>query len=538
MIPGGLNPMLLGGGGGFQISRSARLRAAASASLSRTPGSAGNRKLWTYSVWFKRGSITGNGGLLSARVDANNYAALEFVGTELRYLQASGGTVTLNKKATAVFRDPTAWQHAVVALDTDNATAEDRCRMYINGARITSWSTSTNAASGLATGFINNTTTQNIGIDSSLFYFDGYVAEAVFIDGQALTPSAFGQSDASGNWQPKQYEGTYGSNGYRLDFADPTSTTTLALDRSGNGNNFTASNISLTAGATYDSMLDVPLGGGGNERGNYATLNPLRTFTIAPTNGNLRAVGPSGARSVFGSQAIQGKKYAEVTLTAVSSGNNAFGVANGSAVADSFYLTGQWVVRAFEGNFYASGVTNPVGPFGAISAGSVGRIAFDSATGKLWLGAGASWFNSGDPAAGTGEVATLTTSEAYFFSGAVFNDTQDWNFGQRPFAQAVPTGFNAQHTGNLTSDTVTVSGSFTGNAAADGPFVWMNGAPETLTINGNAVTWGTHADKTAGGFKLRTSSSSYNSTGTNTWTATVLTPASNSAFRKQLAKTN
>jgi hypothetical protein len=95
------------------------------------------------------------------------------------------------------------------------------------------------------------------------------------------------------------------------------------------------------------------------------------------------------------------------------------------------------------------------------------------------------------------------------------------NFGQRPFSYTPPTGFKALNTANLASTAVSTSGTFTGNASADGPFVWTNGNPATLTINGNAVTFGTHADKTAGGFKLRSSSSSYNASGSNTWTATA-----------------
>jgi hypothetical protein len=96
------------------------------------------------------------------------------------------------------------------------------------------------------------------------------------------------------------------------------------------------------------------------------------------------------------------------------------------------------------------------------------------------------------------------------------------NFGQRPFTHTPPTGFKALCTANRpTGSSITVSGTFTGNAAADGPFVWIGGTPTVLTINGNAVTFGTHADKTAGGFKLRTASASYNTAGANTWTATA-----------------
>ena len=113
-----------------------------------------------------------------------------------------------------------------------------------------------------------------------------------------------------------------------------------------------------------------------------------------------------------------------------------------------------------------------------------------------------------------------------------------WNFGQQPLPEALDTGFLALCQANLsTSGTVTVSGSFTGNANADGPFVWMNGVPDTLTINSNAVTFGTHADKLANGFKLRTSSASYNVAGSNTWTATITSDTKN-IFKYNTAEGN
>lgn len=117
-----------------------------------------------------------------------------------------------------------------------------------------------------------------------------------------------------------------------------------------------------------------------------------------------------------------------------------------------------------------------------------------------------------------GGASQTWTPPAAFPSGS-----GDYNFGQRPWQSTGPTGGQkALCQANLSdSGTVTVSGSFTGNASIDGPFVWMNGVPTTLTINSNAVAFGTHADKLANGFKLRTSSSSYNASGTNNWTATI-----------------
>ena len=106
-------------------------------------------------------------------------------------------------------------------------------------------------------------------------YFDGYLTEINFIDGQALTPSSFGSTNTTtGVWQPIKYTGTYGTNGFYLNFGNNASTTTLGYDTSGNSNNWTTNNISLTAGSTYDSMTDVPTLTSATVA-NYAVLNPI-----------------------------------------------------------------------------------------------------------------------------------------------------------------------------------------------------------------------------------------------------------------------
>jgi len=107
------------------------------------------------------------------------------------------------------------------------------------------------------------------------------------------------------------------------------------------------------------------------------------------------------------------------------------------------------------------------------------------------------------------------------YRGGSDNETYNFNFGQQPFAHTPPTGFVALNTFNISAGTITTSGSFTGNTAADGPFVYLNGVPTAMTINGNAVTFGTHADKLSNGFKVRSSSSSYNATGSNTYSITT-----------------
>lgn len=559
MIPGGVNPMLLSvGGSGYQLQRSLRIRGSAGAYITRTFGAATNRGRSTYSVWVKRGDL-GRQPILSGYSAPTDRGYIEFDASgRLSYDDFYSGGQSILKTSTAKFRDLTGWYHVVVNTDVTNTTPEDRIVMYVNSVRITSWDTNTIPGTG-ASPSINGSRVHVIGaIAAGVALGDGYIAHPVFVDGQVLTPSAFGESDASGNWRPKAYTGTYGANGTAPDFSDPASLTTLMLDRSGNGNNWTANGISLTAGVAYDSMLDVPLGGGGNERGNYATLNPLfrHVITCSAINGNLtlqNGAATSQSQNINGSVVANSPVYLELTMWNVGGGINGVGfcgfskpsvvypsLAYPGSVADSF---GFGVSQST--SWYSRKEGAAATPLSLANAtdGDIMQIAYNPTTGNAWVGKNGVWNGSGNPATGANPDLTGMAWGDVVPSLSMWNNGSSslhWhvNFGQRPFSYTPPTGFKALHTGNLTSDTVTVSGSFTGNAIADGPAIWMNGAPETLTINGNAVTWGTHADKLAGGFKLRTSSASYNSSGTNTWTATVLTPASKSAFRKQLAKTN
>ncbi|WP_168224778.1 SPRY domain-containing protein [Rhodoferax aquaticus] len=440
-------------------------------------------------------------------------------------------------------RDPSAHYHLIFQADTTNATASDRFKIYVNGVRVTAFDTATYPAQNYEIAYINNTQDHRIGAfqDNTPSNFDGYLSDVHFIDGQALTPAAFGQFDSNGMWQPKPYTGTYGANGFRLRFDDATSTTTLMADSSGNGNNWTANNISLTTGPTYDSMLDVPLGSGGAERGNHPVLNRLSHALAANVigEGNLSLVNYAGtyytsAGSTF--YVSSGKWYFEASMTG-SGASNTVGVHKGTSYTGSTVSTsGAYQTQAGSvgytsdtGVISLGGVTQSTGA--TWTAGDAIGVALDMTAGTVQF-----YKNNvaqGSPVTGISGDYTPAFALNYFATSTLYP-----NFGQRPFAYTPPVGFKPLHTGNLSAGAVAASGSFSGNAAADGPFVWCNGTPETLAINGNAVTWGTHADRLANGFKLRTASTSYNASGTNTWTATVLSPQSKSAFNIQTAKAN
>ncbi len=207
-------------GDAYEITDSLRLRSSASAYLSRTPASAGNRRTWTLSWWAKRGALgstgftvfsagtgtSGDTGELVIKYD-NNYPdslAIQTTNTNVRFTNA-------------LYRDPSAWHHVVVAFDTTQATASNRTKVYVNGAQITSFNISNDLAQNTDTA-VNNNVTQEIGVFARINtqYFDGYLTEVQMIDGQQLDADDFGEYDANGTWKPKEYTGTYGTNGFYL----------------------------------------------------------------------------------------------------------------------------------------------------------------------------------------------------------------------------------------------------------------------------------------------------------------------------------
>ena len=282
--------------GAYSVKQSLRFRSSASAYLNRTPSVAGNRQTWTWSGWVKRGILGAYQAIFcqGTGTASNGYAVLRFTNSDTLTFYSSSDNVTTNIEWTtsAVFRDPSAWYQITVVLDTTQASASNRFKIYVNGSLQVGSYTAT-PAQNLNTQ-INTASAHQIGVANTNvlnFYSDCYLAEVNFIDGQALIPSSFGAYNATtGVWQPARYTGSYGTNGFYLTFGNKTSTTTLGNDTSGNGNNWTTNNISLTAGSTYDSMLDSPTNydDGGNGVGNYAVLNPLgKGSGVTLSNANL-----------------------------------------------------------------------------------------------------------------------------------------------------------------------------------------------------------------------------------------------------------
>jgi hypothetical protein len=246
------NNVLAGRGavaGGYEIERSLRFNSSDSAYLSKNFGSAGNRKTWTWAGWVKRSGLSGSTSftLLSA-ISGGTYTELRFNNDFLGF-QANNIAAPNEWLTNAVFRDASAWYHIVCAIDTTNATAVSRVKIYVNGvAQTFSQSPTVTQNSDL---YINSAVSHSIGRrDSGSVYFNGYLADVHFIDGQALDPSSFGEFDTNGVWQPKAFSGgSYGTNGFHLPFSDNSTAAALGTDTSGNSNNWTPNNLSVSTGS-------------------------------------------------------------------------------------------------------------------------------------------------------------------------------------------------------------------------------------------------------------------------------------------------
>ena len=483
--PAGLN---LSNYGSYQVTKSLRFRAAAPTYLSRSPASTSSTltKI-TYSVWIKRGgAFASYRSLFAASTGASNDEIRFNTSDELEVLIV-GGSVGYFQSA-AKFRDASSWYHIVVSVDTTQATALNRMLVWVNGVSISPSGGVLNPAptqNTTFTGWNNSGKAHRIGIytDNSSFPYDGQMTEVYMIDGQALTPFSFGATDpTTGQWQPVTYTGTYGTNGFYLPFTNTTSTFTLGNDV-GNGNNWTLNNFSLTAGATYDSMTDVPTLTNA-AAANYATLNSIAPgdyFTsgqaaFALTNGNLN-YGATG-RNAFGSIAFSsGKWYWEMVNTS-----------NTSAAVTLFGLVTVANRTSVYGVYYQ--------PNGNKGLGTLNSGASETAYGATWtdndiIGVAVDMdaatptvtFYKNNASQGAISVSSFVGQSVMMWiqNGASSNNMSGHvNFGQRAFAYTPPTGFVALNTYNFPDPAIK-----TGNKHFDVNLWTGNGTAQRIANAGN-----------------------------------------------------
>jgi len=402
------------GSSGFVVTNSVYLDSASTEYLARTLGSGGNTKTWTFSTWAKQGKNWAN-RVIFAQGDYNgDYTSLYFDGDSKLYYNdygASGGNRNTLLKTDGVLRDPTAWSHFLIINDTSSAvsTATDRSQIWINGVRVSQAYISSKIPAEDATSTLNTAGDINIGRYPSNdpgSTYDGYLAQTAFVGGTAYAASNWGELDDNGVWIPKDITGlTFGTNGFLLQYKETgtsADSSGIGADTSGNNLHFSVTNI---AGA--QSTTDTCSDDASSNIGNYPTWSPIDKDNITLSNGNLSySVGSSNVIRTRATIAIpsSGKYYYEQTITtdAGSSGTQV-GIYDASAAIGNNTASGLCrFVHTTTGQKTSQGDGGGGASYGsAFSNGDVAMIAVDMDNNKIWIGKQGTFFNSGDPAAGS-----------------------------------------------------------------------------------------------------------------------------------------
>lgn len=626
----GLTPAIIGAANSasadFAIERSLRFNDGDTPELTKTPSSTGNTNTFTLSFWAKRCKLGSTQMIVQTGDTYANLFRAYWDGNDNFVFHQYNGSYVMNYITSAKYRDVGAWYHYVIALDTTQAAAADRAKLYVNGAEITDFSATTNPALNLTTGW-NAAIVQRIGREYTTTYgnyynYGGYLAEFYNIDGQQLAASDFGEYNSDNVWQPKQYQGGfddwfdtsqtwsglwsgsvgYGSfanlhdtnltnymqsldatltlsspiavtslrillqrygasgtslsingtdessqlpsapsgivwvditgvtsltsinvtsgdyssntlglyaievngkllldtgtsasnNGFHLDFSDNSSTSALGTDSSGNSNNYTVTNLSVTPGVDNDSLLDSPTDGdttgdtgvGGQISGNYCVINALGRSANNPTvsDGNLKMVLGAAQGTRHGTMGVtSGKWYFEVVYTAASPLDGMVGVANKNHENNlGNYIGGDsdsWGYY-YNGQKYHPGQSGAYGDSWGVN--DVMGIALDMDNGALYFSKNGTYQNSGDPTSGASKTgAAFTNLSGTIFPGLNgYGGTQYVNFGQRPFNTSAPSGYKTWNTANLPTPAIA-----DGSTAFDA-VLWTANNGNAMTVSG------------------------------------------------------
>ena len=462
---------MLGSGGVtqpvFTLSNSALFEDDTTRFLSRTFGSPTDSNIWTLSFWMKATDVSLGVGqmIFSAFTGASDSGRANIRLNGSYQLELARHTIN-NRITTATFKDPSDYINFVIIWDTDQGTAADRIKIYANNIEIVNFDAIVNPSLSETFGPVNTATQHTIGIndsDQNSDRLNAYLGDFIFVDGQALSPTDFGEDSTKGRWVPIEYVGTYGNNGFHLDFSNGAN---LGEDSSGNNNDWT--NVSSNVLLSNDSPTT-----------NLAVLNPLHTHTSTNmSNGNL-TITSSGANqheSSIGTIQCAGKVYFEGVATNVhSNGNTHFGISREDSV-NGFNIiqsTNSWFIgganqafgiefngstgqhRTFNGSTYANATSYSI-PDDVM-------IAFDADAGNIWIGVNGSWIGGGDPGAGTSPTYSgLSTTHKWYTRFGVTNGSSSLNviFDENSFNHSIPSGFVALSGSNLSSPDVVPSENF------------------------------------------------------------------------------
>ena len=456
--------------GGAVLEKSLRFNSTDSAKLSKTFSSDGNLRTFTFSSWCKLSSITTNSrSIFSGSKSGVGFFKFQFRDDDRFEVNTAEGSDSTQLITTAKFRDTNAWYHVVVAFDSTQSTSTDRCKLYINGTLITAYDIGTYPPQNRQT-TVGSAGEHNIGNQvGTSRYFDGYMAEVNFIDGIQLDPSHFGYTEfQTGIWRPKGYFGSYNANGFRLDFSDNSAATatTLGKDRSGQGNDFTPNNISVSTGVGNDSFDVSPT------KQSFASYEPNDSVVDAGSGKSYRQGGytlyNTGAIHAAGRSSFpvnSGKWYAEFKLTTYSSRSGSTPYVGAARVEWMYEDFNNWIgsigtAMNASGSTYRNGSSFSGGGV-SYTAGDIISVAIDLDNGKqIWWAKNGTYINSGNPATTTGghNIDPLSQSGYYQFGTSGWASTSEWeaNFGQRPFSYSIPAGFKTLQVDNLPDRTQSI----------------------------------------------------------------------------------
>ena len=439
--------------GAADIQRSLRFNHDDSPYLSFTPSTTGNQKIWTFSAWIKRTEVTDDRHYIYSANDGNSgYFALYFDNDNIKtYFDPGNNYGTVNDRE---YRDVTAWMHIVHQVDATNTVQ----RIWINGVEET-LSSSRNPGNN---NYPMNESGKSIVIGrhswGTSYYSNWYLAEVNHVDGQLISPTDFGFTDPVTNiWMPKRYEGTYGTNGFYLDFSDNSSTAALGIDKSPNGNDFTVNNFSVGAWPDNDSVIDTPTN-------NFNTFNENDKNSNVPlANGALEtaATATGGHYPAFTTMPVKsGKWYLEWKFltndsglpSIMEAGHDEDSYNTDSTVGNNTSTVNKRGYGFLPGNGNTSSESGYASYGSALTSSDIGQCAFDADTGKIYWGKNNTWFNSGNPETGANPAFSgIDMSKEYLFTWHVYgnNNNVSVNFGSQGFTYTPPAGFKALCQRNL-----------------------------------------------------------------------------------------
>ena len=489
--------------GGWQMNRSLRWEGTTGSSgsyLYRSGSSPTGGGKYSYSSWIKRGAISyqtclwGAGGGSQTNTHAEGIYITGDDQIALIYRGAvGGGSVGWYAYSSAKLRDTTSWMHVMLTYDNSQSGIANKIKYYFNGVEI-SYGGGVGSPGDLE--YVNKSgVTQYIGrMDqgSGPGYARVYQAETHVADGYIWTPSDFGYTDAhTGQWRPKRPEDisvNYGNNGFYLDYADNTSTSTIGIDRSGNSNNWTASGFSVSAGADNDSLEDTPTN-------NFCVLNPLdKMGTVTASEGNLKVViNGDNASLITGSFGVSsGKWYYEAVADTAGAGFVGWIRKDVSTYTSYPYQQGGSLLYFSQnGSRYKDG--DGGASYGAsYTDGDIIGCAINLDDNEV------TWYKN-NASQGTISINAGTYNPNATTGGS--SATFTFNFGQRAFSYTPPTGYRALNSKNLATpvaaeitrpkrhhDTLLYTGNATSGRSISGlefkpDFIWIKNRDATYYHN-------------------------------------------------------